>query len=100
LRKFVFGRVAAYRPILDFGLLHDDASMADYVLDVIDHMDFCGVRVRLTRRKGANAQLEIRTPLGEVGQPAAISVRDTCHGCRSFGSRRGPFDALDRAWLT
>lgn len=96
LRKFVFGRDGRLSTDLDFGLLVDDLSMADYVLDVVDRMDFGGVRTRIKRRKGANADLELETSIGAVNQYAAISIRKQVPWLPTARIQPRPFEALDR----
>ncbi len=96
LRKFVFGHDGRMSTDMDFGLLMDDLSMADYVLDVVDRMDFGGVRARLKRRKGANAEFELETSIGTVNQYAAISIRTQVPWLPTARIPPRPFEALDR----
>lgn len=96
LRKFVFGSDGRFSVDLDFGVLQDDESAADTILDLLDGGSCGGVTIRLARRDGPNAQLHLDTPLGPVTVPAAISIRQKAPWLPPQGRAPVPFPFLDQ----
>ena len=99
LRKYVFGTDGRFSVDLDFALRTDDPSDVDLVFDLLDGVDFAGVRISLERRRGMAALLRLDTPLGSIIEPAAVSVRPTGPWMPPQIRPPQPFPLLDRALL-
>lgn len=96
LRKFLFGREGRFSVDLDFALLPEDSSYADFVLDLLNGAEISGVRVQLERRRGLAALLRIETALGSIAEPAAISIRPQRPWLPAKIRDPLPFEFLDR----
>jgi len=96
LRKFVFGAEGRFSVDLDFGLVSDDPADADLVLDYLTDAALYDVRIGLVDRQGANARLDIDTPLGHVDRPARVSVRQQRPWLPTVLRPPEPFEHLDK----
>lgn len=96
LRKYVFGPAGRFSTDLDFALLSGDPADVDLVLDLVNGASLHGVRFLLEGRKGANARIRLQTPLGEVNEPAAISIRLSAPWLPIGLREPVPFEYLDR----